>query len=933
MAGRFALVIGNSKYEGHPHLRNATNDAACIAEALKEIGFDVVLKKDLGRTPMRHEIRAFMAKIYGADAAVFFYAGHGAQALGKNYIFHRETEFYGDAVELKADAIDLADEVLSDMRYNARQSLVIIDACRKAVSRDFHSGDLIPVNARGFAPISLDKRAKHGMWVAFSTKAGALAADGDGSNSPFTKSLLAHIKTENITIPELMNRVIADLIDATAGNQEPWSEFGGLFDLVLCQKKSYETASQMPPAEILAQQRLREIGRDDAWREIDGRGQIEALEQLISIYDASAIDEAGRELLEQARRQLFDARLTKRWEEARASSSIEVIEIFLADYKESRYSKAALAILSYLRWPLIAETRDRTALSLFMQRFAGFHEEALAQQRLLEIERDEAWRAIKAGGKIEALEQFLSDYDASAIDEAGRGLLEQARRKLFDARLIKRWAEVRASRSIEVIEIFLKEHGDSRFSNEALAFLSVLRWPLIAETRDKAALAGFIDRFRNFPEEARARQRWLEIERDEAWLAINGRWNVKELEKFIDTYEASAIDENGRALLHKARWQLLEAPVVTRWQEVENSGSIDALERFLIDHRDSRFSKAALAKLSPLLWSLVAETRDKAAISAFIQRFRGLPEEAPARQRLLEIEREEAWRAINGHGRIEALERFIAIYAVGTIDEAGSRLLEEAWRQLVDARLTKRWAEVGNSGSIDQVEAFLAEYGNCRFSKAALAYLSALRWPQIAETRDKAALSAFIQRFSGFPEVPWALRKLQSIERDEDWSVVNGRGQIEALERFIATHTADATDQHGSKILKEAGRQLDDACLRAAPYRFLRFKSRDGVRLIAKLRFDAASELFKFIEVKYAHANQSIGKGDVYFCRGDVLQSIRTTRISSLDLFDKNIGQNTGVAISSQFDFRNLLDLIRIERPVPGKPPAILDFPFTCFPI
>lgn len=212
---RVALVVGNSAYSGVPPLANPANDAADIAERLKSLGFDVHAGTDLDVAGFDAAVRDFLGVLEGADVALLYYAGHGIQANGENYLLPVDARFT-DVAGLKRQTVALAD-VMDEMQARARTALVFVDACRDNPLSDALRAKSRAVT-RGLARV--DVTAKNTL-VVFATSPGKVAADGEGRNSPFTKALLDTMDAPGVEIESLMKRVSAAVIAATRGQQEP----------------------------------------------------------------------------------------------------------------------------------------------------------------------------------------------------------------------------------------------------------------------------------------------------------------------------------------------------------------------------------------------------------------------------------------------------------------------------------------------------------------------------------------------------------------------------------------------------------------------------------------------------------------------------------------------------------------------------------------
>ena len=220
---RVALVMGNGAYAHAPVLANPASDARAMAAALERLGFDVELGVDLDLAGMRRAVLAFARKLQGADMALFFYAGHGLQVNGQNYLLPVDATI-GSEADLDFSAMP-ARLVLDQMDRWPAVKIVILDACRDnpfetALSRSMGSTRSAKALSRGLAPIE----TAGGTLLAYATDPGDVASDGAGGNSPFTQALLKHVETPGLEINTMLARVRADVFDATGHQQRPWTE-------------------------------------------------------------------------------------------------------------------------------------------------------------------------------------------------------------------------------------------------------------------------------------------------------------------------------------------------------------------------------------------------------------------------------------------------------------------------------------------------------------------------------------------------------------------------------------------------------------------------------------------------------------------------------------------------------------------------------------
>jgi carboxyl-terminal processing protease len=215
---RVALVIGNSNYGPEiGKLANPANDAALMAAALQKTGFTVIKVIDADQKQMRRKIAEFGDALADAGpkaTGLFFYAGHGIQSRGANFLIpvgaHIEKEN-----DVKIESVT-ADDVMEQMEFAANQvNIIILDACRNnPVARTMRSA------TRGLAPMQSD--SVRGTFIAYSTSPGQTAADGSGTNSPYSQALASTIVKPGVGIEEAFRQVRAQVMAATEDKQIPW---------------------------------------------------------------------------------------------------------------------------------------------------------------------------------------------------------------------------------------------------------------------------------------------------------------------------------------------------------------------------------------------------------------------------------------------------------------------------------------------------------------------------------------------------------------------------------------------------------------------------------------------------------------------------------------------------------------------------------------
>jgi uncharacterized caspase-like protein len=262
---RVAFVVGNSSYQNVVALTNPANDAAAITEMFRKAAFDVVeSRRDLKNTEMRRALRDFTEKARDADIAVIYYAGHGIEVDGTNYlipvdaVLERDTDAYDEAIAL--------DRILQAIEPAKQLRLVILDACRdnpfaKNMKRTVASRAL----GRGLAGV---EPARPNTLIAFAAKGGSTAADGDSKNSPFTTALLKYLAKPGLELGKAFRLVRDDVMNATGNKQEPfvYGSLGGNDVALVPAPAAPPAASGSANADIRRDYELAErVGTREAW--------------------------------------------------------------------------------------------------------------------------------------------------------------------------------------------------------------------------------------------------------------------------------------------------------------------------------------------------------------------------------------------------------------------------------------------------------------------------------------------------------------------------------------------------------------------------------------------------------------------------------------------------------------------------------------------
>ena len=211
---RLALVIGNSNYQNGGSLPNPVNDANAIAKALQSVGFEVMKYQNVTQKEMKMAINAFGLKLNGYEVGVFYYAGHGIQNKGMNYMIPVEADLQTEE-QVEFDCV-AADRVLAYMdAARVKVNVIIMDACRNnPFERSWHRS----ASGNGLAMMN----APTGSLIAYATAPGRVASDGTGSNGLYTSALLKYLSDPKLSIEQVFKKVRTEVTEKSDGAQVPW---------------------------------------------------------------------------------------------------------------------------------------------------------------------------------------------------------------------------------------------------------------------------------------------------------------------------------------------------------------------------------------------------------------------------------------------------------------------------------------------------------------------------------------------------------------------------------------------------------------------------------------------------------------------------------------------------------------------------------------
>jgi hypothetical protein len=232
---RTALVIGNGAYRDTP-LRNPVNDVRAVAKTLRELGFTVLAHENATKKTMETAVIEFGRRLAEGGVGFFYYAGHGLQVRGRNYLVPVDAEIESEATtRIAAVDVDLLLEQMAEAKN--RVNIVILDACRNNPFERKLRGA-----SRSLAAVD----AARGMLVAYATAPGPVAADGDGTNGLYTEELLQALRVPGLKVEEVFKRVRAGVTSRSSGAQTPWESSSLTGDLVVNVTVTVTTAAAVP---------------------------------------------------------------------------------------------------------------------------------------------------------------------------------------------------------------------------------------------------------------------------------------------------------------------------------------------------------------------------------------------------------------------------------------------------------------------------------------------------------------------------------------------------------------------------------------------------------------------------------------------------------------------------------------------------------------
>jgi hypothetical protein len=327
---RVALVIGNSNYQNVAQLSNPVNDATAMAKLLNAAGFEVISATDLNHDEMIQVVQDFSSRIAGRGpntVAMVYYAGHGVQLAGENYLVPVDARISSEP-DLINGSVRLVDVMATLEAIPSRMRIAILDACRNNPFPSLNDA------GRGLAIVD----APNGSIVAYSTAPGTEALDGIGDHSPYTAAFLRLAHEKNLPIEQLFKRIRLEVNNSTGGQQTPWESSSLTSDFYLFGDTA--VAAAKAPAQqkaVYAADNLPSRATRQAYDYVLAENSIEHYQEFLELYPHDPLCYRIRALLDS----LVQA---KAWHNAVVANSPVAYKSFYDKFASSPYAQSALKL-------------------------------------------------------------------------------------------------------------------------------------------------------------------------------------------------------------------------------------------------------------------------------------------------------------------------------------------------------------------------------------------------------------------------------------------------------------------------------------------------------------------------------------------------------------------------------------------------------------
>jgi len=443
---RVALIVGNSAYQNVPQLPNPSRDANAVAKMFRDAGFDTVdIQVNVGNLEFKRAIRKFETTADQADIAVVFYAGHGLEIGGVNYLIPTDARLASDR-DAEDETIPL-ERLVSSADGAKRLRLVILDACRDNPFVTIMRRERKVANRAVAAGLGRVEPTSTDTLIAYAAKAGSTADDGDGQHSPFTTSILKNLPVPGLDVRLAFGRVRDEVLKITANRQEPFV-YGSLGGGNIALVPAPAVQAEAPVSDVKADYELvQKIGSKRAWEVFLGthptgfyadlaRAQIDTLSQQpaaqpnVAVAALPASPAPGREA---------PTRESIEWDRVKDSADPAALQRFI-----KRFPNSPLSINAQQRIDVLKKAAEEREAQARAEREAARRaaDEAIRQAEMRRAEQ-------AAARKREEDERRAKEAEAAAKAKAAAAEAALVRKREEDERRAKAFEAEQQAKAIE----------------------------------------------------------------------------------------------------------------------------------------------------------------------------------------------------------------------------------------------------------------------------------------------------------------------------------------------------------------------------------------------------------------------------------------------------------------------------------------------------
>jgi uncharacterized protein YgiM (DUF1202 family) len=678
---RMALVIGNGAYDNVAPLENPGRDARAIAEALKGLGFETTLALDQDSSALKQALRRFTSKAKGADIAAVYYAGHGMEAGGENYLIPVDATLKSDEdIDYELVPLDLVLKAVSGAK---QLRLVMLDACRNnPFSAQMAKADGTRGVGRGFVRVE----PSNNTLVAYAAKDGTTADDGDGEHSPFAAALLKRLPDPGVEITFLFRNVRDDVLAATAGKQEPfvYGSMGGQPVYLVSAAAAPPPAPTPEPAPI-AQVDPKALDLS-YWNSIQGSENPVFYESYLKRFPDGTFSELAKAKLDQLKA--------------------------AAAQKEAQV--AALAAPPAPTGPVV-EPMTGTYIATRATVIRSAPEDAAKSSKKLRIDD-----AVAVTGRVK-------DSDWLRVGEGDQsGYVPLADLAAVDDGEVEAWSTLRKAPTLATAKEFQAQFPDSPFKDRVAAIVQELTPPPIEiESLDVTYV---VKQTANVRAEPNATAKLLGKLTPDAGVAVTGKVKGKEwlrVQQGTDTGYVSG-----------SQLAPIDASEITDWQALQTTPTYETAKAYLQKHPSGYFKDRVtqiaqkLAPPPPAPAAPEIETLSGTYVAVQSANVRAEPNAAAKA-----LGRLNADDAVSVTGKLKDGD-WLRVDREGQAAFVSAKLLQK-----VDENELKAWRQLAAAPGLEAADAFITQYPNGYFAPKAQVLKASLQ-PKPAEPGPAVAAAA-----------------------------------------------------------------------------------------------------------------------------------------------------------------------------------------------